>query len=91
MIEIHEIAFDPVAPDRVGPVTHDDLDPGFVAGLQAVGQGVDVGVVTAADVLDVEDQDIQVFQVFPSRLQRRLVRAVQAGDRQTGIGSFLHS
>ena len=53
-------AFDGVAADGVGPVADDHRDPAGRAGLQAFGHRVDVGVDAGADVLQVDDEQIDI-------------------------------
>ena len=70
--------FDRAPPIGFGRSQTITLMPWLLRRLQAVGHGVDVGVDARADVLQIDDQDVEV----PQHLRRRLARlAVERIDR----------
>ena len=72
---LHETAFDLVAAQRVRPVQNHHLDAVLGAGAHNETEGADESIGTAADVLDVIDNDVQPLKHLLARL------AVGAIDR----------
>ena len=70
------LALDVDAVDRVGTIADDDRNAVPAARLQAVRHRVDVGVDAGADVLQVDDQDIEAAQHGIGRLARLAVQRV---------------
>ena len=74
---------------RVGAVEHDELFPLFGATLHDIIKGADVRVEAGTCILDVEDEDVRLFQLPGCGL---LVLAVERGDGDAcpGVLSVLH-
>ena len=68
--------FDRHAPDGIRPIAHDDRHLEARRALQAVGHRVDEGVDARADVLQVDDEDVEVPQHRLGRLPRFAVERV---------------
>jgi hypothetical protein len=73
-------ALDRDAAQRIRPVEHDDRDAGPRRRAQRQRHRPDVGVVAAADVLQIDDQHVDALQLGGRRRQRLERLAVQAGD-----------
>ena len=87
-------ALDLLAADGIGPVEHDEAQ--LVPGRRLHGEahGGEVGVVAAADVLDVEDQRVEAFELLLAGREGCEVLAVErmrrnAGARVAGVGDLL--
>ncbi len=78
---IENVALDPQAADRVRTIQHDQANAVHGTGLHGVQHRVDERVVARADVLDVEDQDVDPGQHFRGG---NAGLAIEAEDRQTG-------
>src|SRR5207302_1397843 len=84
-MRVQNRTFDGQATDWIGPVEHDHAErrrlPSFAVGcsFQDITQCADVGVKSAAGILDVEDQGIDPLE----RLRRRFAaRAIEAVNRR---------
>ncbi len=81
---LDDVPLDRRAGDRVGAVEHDDPGAGAACHPHHEAQGRLVGVVPGADILDVEEHDVQILEQPRGRVQGGLVVAVQRDHRQTG-------
>jgi len=81
---LHGAAFDGDAAQRVRPVEHDDGDARARRGAERQRHRPDVRVVAAADVLEIDDEDVQAFEIGGRRRQRFERLTVQAGHRDAG-------
>src|SRR6185503_9067803 len=73
-------AFDGEAVDWINAVKDDEFDSGFGGGFQAKTHGGDVSIESAANILDIEHQGIESFELLGSG---RAAGPVQTEDRQT--------
>ncbi len=71
-------SFDLAAADGVGAVAHDDGEPMTRRGAQAIRHGVDEGVDARANVLQIDDQNVDEAEHLLGRLARL---AVEREDR----------
>ena len=82
-------AFDEGA-DGVGAVEDDEADFGGGGGFEAMGEGGDVGVEAAADVLDVENEGVEAGELGGGGGAAVAIEAVdgEAGGGVGGVGDF---
>src|SRR5450759_4780895 len=67
--------------DGIHAVQHEDFKARLAGGFQGVAQRGNVGVKTAANVLDVEYQRVQILQLFRLRSPRFAIQAVNRESR----------
>ena len=84
--------FDLAAADRVGAIADDGLDAVLAAGPQAVGHRIDVGVNARADVLEVDDEDVEAGEHLAGRFPGFAVERVDGHMPHVvaGVGRFDH-
>src|SRR5688500_17141663 len=69
-------AVDGQAVDRIDPIENKEPEIAFCGGFEAIAERGDVCVETAADILDVEDQRIELLELFRKRAARFTVETV---------------
>ena len=80
---LHQRTFHLVSAQRIGPVQHQDLNPGLAAGAHHQAQRGDEGVAAYPDILDVVHHHVDILE----HRRRRLPRAPIKGEyRQPGFG-----
>lgn len=73
------------AAEGVGSVEDEEGNFGFSGGLHAEAERADVGVEPGANVLDIVDEDVEVFEMFFFGFLDLTVEA-EDGDASFGIG-----
>lgn len=71
------------AAEGVRSVEDEEGNFGFSGGLHAEAEGTDVSVEPGSDVLDIVDEDVEIFEVLEFWF---LSLTVQAKDRYSGFG-----
>lgn len=80
-----DVAGDLGAAEGVGSVKDEEWDFCFGSGLHAEAEGTDVSVESGADVLDIVDQDVEIFEVLLLRFLSLSVEA-EYRDARFGVG-----
>ena len=86
-----QVALDLLAAERVGPIEHPHLDAGGDRRLRRPHRGGGIGVDAVADVLEIDQQQVEAGERAGRRLERLLARAVERHrlDPEEGIALVL--
>ena len=90
-----DVSFEVHPVDRIGAIEHDHREPDRGRRPHAERHGVDEGVVTRADVLQIDHQSVERPEDLPAGRQILLAAAVErmdgeAGERVDGVSDVLH-